>query len=340
MILIYGANGFTGRLVAAEAIRQGLVIIVAGRSENIDDLGRELGVPSRCFSVDELYRETGALRNVRVVVNCAGPFAVTARPLAEACVRRGIHYLDLAGETPEHQALLDFDQLAIQNNSLVIPGVGFGIAPTDCAAAMASRLLPAADRLIIGYDTRGDPSRGTMETVMPLLSHPGVQRKDGRLVASNARDGTYVFQNGRDRTKTWRNPWRADIVAAFRSTGIPNIETFATFPLAARILFYIGNSSVGKAIMRQALKSAPAGPSGAARQNGSTVIWAVVKRKHQTAQVTIHGPDPYDFTARIAVACAKLASRSAAAGFQTPTTAFGSDFIQSIEGVRVDYSQA
>src|ERR1700722_9350476 len=97
--LIYGANGYTGGLIARSAVARGHRPIVAGRNAAaVTALAGELGVEGRCFSLDDPAALDAGLEGMTIVLHCAGPFAHTARPMAEACLRRGVHYLDVTGE--------------------------------------------------------------------------------------------------------------------------------------------------------------------------------------------------------------------------------------------------
>ena len=97
--MIYGANGYTGHLVAAEAKRQGLNPVLAGRRAGpIEKLATELGLPARVFDVDDPPSAIAALADIAVVANCAGPFATTSAPMIDACLNNQTHYLDITGE--------------------------------------------------------------------------------------------------------------------------------------------------------------------------------------------------------------------------------------------------
>ena len=86
--MIYGANGYTGHLVAVEAKRRGLNPVLAGRRAGpIEKLATELGLPARVFDVDDPPSATAALADMAVVANCAGPFAATSAPMIDACLK-------------------------------------------------------------------------------------------------------------------------------------------------------------------------------------------------------------------------------------------------------------
>ena len=97
--MIYGANGYTGELIGREAKRQGMTPILAGRSAaKIAALARELKLPSKAFRLEAPSDIVEALRGVRLVLNCAGPFSKTADALMRACIAAKAHYLDITGE--------------------------------------------------------------------------------------------------------------------------------------------------------------------------------------------------------------------------------------------------
>src|ERR1035438_10420244 len=98
-LLIYGANGYTGELIARRAAAQGLPVVLAGRSAgSIGALAAELGRQERVFALDRPEAVDAALAGIRVVLNAAGPFSRTAAPLVKACLRARVHYLDITGE--------------------------------------------------------------------------------------------------------------------------------------------------------------------------------------------------------------------------------------------------
>jgi short subunit dehydrogenase-like uncharacterized protein len=336
MLMIYGATGYTGRLVLTEAIRQGHRPVLAGRSANTETLAQTLGLVARRAALDDAPGLAQSLDGVQVLLNCAGPFSQSGPPLMAACLASGTTYLDLAGEVAEHLAALALNDDAKTAGVTLMPGVGFGVVPTDCAALLATQALPGAEALTIAYETRGDASRGTLQTVLPMLHNSGWRRVAGKLLPAQPGQESRVFQDGPRSVEVLTNPWRADLVTAGYSTGVAAIDTFSTFPEAARLLMQIGGTEDGRAMVIQALNSAPDGPSEASRAAGGTTIWAEARRGSERKLVTMRGPEAYDFTARCAVLCATLALQSPPPpGFQTPGTAFGADFILAVKGVDI-----
>src|SRR5215212_7398577 len=101
-ILLYGATGYSGRLIAERARdrwssgMKGFRLIVAGRSgAALSDLARPLDVEYRAFPLNDAHRIHAGLEDVWTVINAAGPFGLTAEPLAKAALRAGCHYVDI-----------------------------------------------------------------------------------------------------------------------------------------------------------------------------------------------------------------------------------------------------
>ncbi|MGL5864009.1 MAG: saccharopine dehydrogenase NADP-binding domain-containing protein, partial [Phycicoccus sp.] len=205
MLLVYGATGYTGRVVVRTLVDGGLRPVLAGRrSEAVRTVAEPLGLDIRAGTVDDLD-----LDGVTVVLNCAGPFSVTARPLARRCIDAGVHYLDLAGEVEEHRALAALDDAARRAGVLVLPGVGYGIVPSDCLAAHVAHRVGEPRSVQVALKTVGGVSRGTAGVVLGSLRRPGVQRSGGSLVPRSAGAARLRvdFGDGDGPTTVVTNPW-------------------------------------------------------------------------------------------------------------------------------------
>ena len=155
--MIYGANGYTGELIAREAARRGLRPILAGRSPGkIAPLASELGLEARFFDLGDVAKTTTALEGVSLVLHCAGPFSATSAPMIAACLRAHAHYLDITGEISVFEHAMEQDAMARAAGIVVCPGVGFDVIPTDCLAATLKAALPDATHLALGEESRAD----------------------------------------------------------------------------------------------------------------------------------------------------------------------------------------
>ena len=182
--LLYGANGYTGVLIAKYADQYGLQPILAGRREAaIRPLADELGLTYAIFDLDDAAQLKTALQQVNVVVHAAGPFANTAKQMIEACLQTGTHYLDINGDISVFEMIKTFDAKAKERNIMLMPGVGFDVVPTDCMALHLKNKLPDATHLKLAFaSVGGGVSHGTAMTIVSRLGEGGASRRDGKIV--------------------------------------------------------------------------------------------------------------------------------------------------------------
>src|SRR5687768_8923152 len=144
-VVLYGATGYTGRLIARLASTYDIRPILAGRNPDaVAALARELGFEHRVFSLDDDAALERALRGASAVLHCAGPFSLTSEPMANACLRTGVHYIDITGEIDVFEQLHARDAAARAAGMMLLPGAGFDVVPSDCLAAHLKRRLPSA----------------------------------------------------------------------------------------------------------------------------------------------------------------------------------------------------
>src|SRR5262245_13912664 len=98
-VVIYGATGHSGGLVLRRAIAQSVTVVAAGRGgDKLRSLSDADAVSIRLAEVDDAAALQKAFAGATVVLNAAGPFSRTTRPVVDACLAAGAHYLDLSGE--------------------------------------------------------------------------------------------------------------------------------------------------------------------------------------------------------------------------------------------------
>ncbi len=141
--IIYGANGYTGELIAREAVRLGLKPTLAGRNRaKVEALAQELGLGYKAFGLDNVDAVSEQLQGFKLVMHCAGPFSATSKPMMEACIKAGAHYLDITGEISVFELAQSLNSQAEKAYVVLCPGVGFDVIPTDCVAAALKEALP------------------------------------------------------------------------------------------------------------------------------------------------------------------------------------------------------
>jgi short subunit dehydrogenase-like uncharacterized protein len=341
--LIYGANGYTGQLIARMAAERGQKPVLAGRSaESVAAVARPLGLETRTFALDDPAKVAAGLAGMSAVIHCAGPFAHTAKGMADGCLRARVHYLDITGEVTVFEALAARDAEARAAGVMLLPGAGFDVVPSDCLAAHLKRRLPSATRLTLAFQVLGRPSRGTANTVVENLSRGGLVRRGGVLTPVPAAWRTRKVDFGRGPAEAMSIPW-GDVSTAYYSTGIPDIEVYSETPAAvrrlARVSRYFGwllGSGPVQRFFKRRIQAGPPGPSDEERAAGESLLWGeVADAAGHTAVSRLRGPEGYTLTALTALAIvAKVLAGQAPPGFQTPSRAYGADLILEIPGVK------
>ncbi|WP_343670900.1 saccharopine dehydrogenase NADP-binding domain-containing protein [Chitinophaga sp.] len=344
--LLYGANGYTGELIARYAAAYGLQPILAGRNKQaLEQLGAELKLPVRVFALDDKIAMQQALQEVPVVVNAAGPYDFTAKQLVEACIAEGRHYLDLNGDAIIYDMIHTYDKAAKDSGVMLLPGAGYDVVPTDCLALWLKQQMPDARSLKIAFAVLNSSlSRGTAINTVLKLGLPGLSRIDGKLVEEPVgKRGMYVqFPGMKKKLFTMSLPW-GDLSTAYVSTGIPNIETYINMNKAAWFFLkgqgaynWLLKTKLVRGIANAIVKRQSPGPDKATRDKTNTLIWAQVSNENgNTLTANMVVPEAYTLTALAALLITrKVLNKEFTPGYQTPATAYGTELIMEIPGVQ------
>ncbi len=358
--LIYGAYGFTGRLLVAEARKRGHAPILAGRDEGkLREMAGDAG-RYRSFPLDDPRALREGLEGVSAVLHAAGPFIQTAPPMMEACLDQGVHYLDITGEVPVFEAAFEWDQEARDRGIVLMPGVGMDVIPTDSLAAMLAELLPDATHLELALHSPGRPSAGTLQTIVEGLPDGLLVRREGKLARVNP--GRSEFRRhvemgpphpsgplaGRlgGRRPVAPYTW-GDLATAWRTTGIPNITCYMvtprwqarSLPLLLPILRRLFRQDLVRRGLRAWIRRGPAGPSASRRASGRTRAWGRVEEKETgaSAEAVLELPEAYRFTAMAGIRALEevLQLDTGAAGTRTPAGTFGARWILDLPQVQL-----
>lgn len=340
--LLYGASGFTGERIARRAVEEGLSPIVAGRSRDaVRRLGEALGVPWRVFDLSSARAVREGLSSVRLVLHCAGPFADTALPMAEAAIATGCHYLDIAGEIAVFEALRARSDAATAASVMLLPGVGFDVVPTDCVARELARRLPGATHLELAFLGADRAAAGSVKTALRQLPHGSVVREAGALRTIPHFSRSRTLEVGGMRRRVFSIPW-GDVSTAHHSTGIPNITVYTAFPRAQALALraalpfarVLARPRVMRAVERLVDRAVP-GPSDAALAATRCWIWGeATDARGRSVSMLLRTPDTYTLTQATSLLCVrKVLDGGAVPGFQTPSTAFGPDLVMEVPGV-------
>lgn len=341
-VVIYGAYGYTGRLITQEAQEKGFAPVISGRDEQkLQAMADEFGVEAHPCELDNRDKLDSILTEADVVIHCAGPFVYTAQPMVESCIRTQTHYLDITGEFQVFEQLASWHRYAEEAGVMLLPGAGFDVVPTDCLAAYLRQQLPEASVLELAFAGLGGGfSRGTAKTAVENIDKGGLIRKKGQLQQVPAAYETKEVDYGAFTQLSVTIPW-GDVATAFHSTGIPNIKVFMAasqqivkqMKWSNRLRWLLKMPAV-KRFLQKRIDKKVWGPSDEQRDKGKSYVWGrVADEGGSKEEARLTTPDGYTFTARSSVAIMQnVIQNNYAIGFQTPSLAYGPDFVLQIKG--------
>ncbi len=346
-LLLYGANGYTGKLILDVALREGLRPVLAGRrADAVEPIAKAHSLQSLCFPLDDPELMSRLLEPFSALLLAAGPFSRTSAPALEACLRSKTSYLDITGEVDVFESVFARDADAKKAGIAVLPGTGFDVVPSDCLAKALSEELPGTTTLTLAF--RGfKSSAGTMKTVVESLPKGGLARVDGSLVRVPAAWKTMEVPFTDKPRLAMTIPW-GDLSTAFRSTGIPNIEVYMAVPPSAvssarrmrPFAKFLGLPFVQTFLMRR-IERRVVGPTAEERQRERSFLWGRVTNGTRSLTATLETPEGYALTAETSVAIARrVLEGGVSPGVHTPSQAFGARFIEAIPGTNLRIGDA
>lgn len=354
---VYGATGYTGRLVAAELKRRGADFVIAGRSASkLDALSQTLGgVRTAHAPLEDAAALQAALEPCAAVISCAGsPFTAHGEPVLAAAIAAGTHYLDTTGEQPFMKTVFDRDADARAAGVALVTAMGFDYVPGDMIAALVCEGGERYDEVRLAYWTESfGPSRGTTISAVGQIGGDELEWRDGRLqVAGRAvrrpavdfpapagHQRMVAYPAGEHFTVPRHVNTRNVRTSLSASTVAPHPKLGATVPLTMPALrFALGTRMKG--LVEKAIARMPEGPSEAERRRARFLIVCEAQSGSTTRKGVIRGVDVYGLTA---VTTVEGALRCAAPGYDrsgalAPSEAFDArDFLASLEGAGVSY---
>jgi short subunit dehydrogenase-like uncharacterized protein len=340
--LLYGANGYTGGLIAKYAAQYGLQPVLAGRREEaIKPLADHLKLAYKIFDLENTTLLTAALREVKVVVHAAGPFINTARQMVEACLESGTHYLDINGDISVFEQIKSLDAVAKEKNVMLLPGAGFDVVPTDCMALHLKNELPDASHLKLAFASiGGGVSHGTAMTIVDKLGKGGAARENGRIVKKPLGEKGMWVNFGAKKLFVMSIPW-GDVSTAHFTTGIPNIEAYTAMKPSAykllklqKLFNWLLRMEGVKNIIRNKIKQRPPGPDDEMRSKAKSLVWGEARNASgKTVTASFTCADGYTLTALSSLIIAKkILQGDFKPGYQTPASCYGDGLAKEIPG--------
>ena len=315
-LMIYGATGYTGRMVAEHAKAAGTAVVLGGRSATpLAELAMKLGLEYRIFALDDDTVIDRALTDVAVVVNAAGPFMRTAKILIDAAIRNRVHYIDTAAELGSYRLSETLDAEATAAGVMLLPGGGGSVAMLGSLAGHTVARVKDPRKIRIAMHVAGGLSRGSAISATENMTAETLARINGDLVAVAGNIQKLDFGRGAVDSFQVTLP---DLITIWRATGVANIETFVHV--------------TGDGFPQGDLSALPDGPSEQERlANRYQAMAEVTDADGMVVRSILDTVNGYSFTA-IAVAQAgrRVLEGEARPGFQTPAGLFGNGFAETI----------
>lgn len=353
-VVLYGATGYTGRLVARDLADQGASFAIAGRDrQRLEALADELDVEPGIIvaSVDEPEALAAMAARTATLASAAGPFNRIGQPVLEAALETGTHFVDTTGEQAYLRWAADQDDRARKAGMTVINACGFDVVPSDLAACVAADRLDEVDRVELALSTNSRLSDGTQRS-MAASAGQWWEYKDGGFKPAVVGRYLRTFDlPGKDQPQTAVFlPW-GDCATAPRSTGADNVRTFFLLPPKRAKRYHrmwplqalLTKLPFVDRLLEARAPSDREGPDQAARQDSWFKILAeATDPDGRLARALVEGRDPYGLTgaatSRMALALAR--GEVEETGVLTPTQAFGVQRVQKllpgfIEGAKV-----
>jgi short subunit dehydrogenase-like uncharacterized protein len=336
-IALYGATGYTGRLVARELVRRRLPFVLAGRdggklaglADSLmrgavahDGHGVEGAIATRAVALDDAAGLRDLLADCAVVIDCAGPFVRYGEPVVRAAVETGTHYVDTTGEQSYMQGVRDrFDAAAHAIGVAVVPAMGFDYAPGDLLAHLTAQGAEPLRELVIAYAIRGvQPTRGTARTALGMAAASAIvyEAGDWRRAPLRMPRGRFPFPDPVGPRPVMRYPSGEALtvphhVRTRKVTTLITVETLAGSDRAAPFVGMLAPAvalalrSPLRALVEPALARLPEGPTEERRQSARYTLVAVAHGEDgQTRSGVLQGRDVYGLTAATAVHGAAL----------------------------------
>ncbi len=316
-IVLLGATGFTGRLVAEELGRAGGPYVIAGRDAGrVETLAAKLGGAATARVVD--VRDGDAVRSLvgpgSVVINCAGPFAQLGETVVRACIEVGAHYTDTTGEQVfMRNVLARHDDDARAAGVTIAPAMAFEYALSDCAVALAAAGLarPLRSVDVIYAWQRPATSRGTRKTAIRMLGRRGVILDRGRLTRrpQGAERRLVTISSGRPLNAVSFNS--GEVVTVPRHVEVETVRGWmVTGAGVARLAPFVAPALPFLATVSRPLLNVWVGrrpdPDPVEREASRFTIRSELHDRTGIRRAfEIRGRDPYGITAEVAVAAAR-----------------------------------
>jgi short subunit dehydrogenase-like uncharacterized protein len=340
-VFLYGAYGYTAKLLITELLAKGIRPLLGGRNAGkLKEVATEHGLEFVAGKAEDVAAVLKQHPGIKLLVNCAGPFADTFEGVASACIAHKVHYIDITGEIEVFEKAAAWGAKASDAGILLMPGTGFDVVPSDCLSLHLKERMPDATALELAFYGTGGVSRGTALTMVRGIGKGGAIRENGKIIPVPMNYSTKELDFfGRKKVCT-AIPW-GDVSTAYFTTGIPNIVVYTVLPKQSGGLPKQSGglekipvlNLIPKAI-HGLIRAFMSGPNVDVRLKAKSYLVGEVKNAAgQVARARLMTREGYTLTA---FTCANITERilkgDFKTGFQTPAACYGKGLILEVEG--------
>jgi short subunit dehydrogenase-like uncharacterized protein len=329
-IAVYGASGYTGKLVVSELRRRDIEVVLAGRSvERLRRVASETGLTGaavRPASADDPQALAAAFHDCDAVINCAGPFAAFGAAVVRAAIAAGCHYVDTSAEQVFVKDVFDvFGDEAERAGVAVVPATGYDILPGDFAAHLAGERVEPVEEFTIAYDVNDfGMTRGTLRSAFEMLNGAQLGYDDGDWrwqQQPQPRRSSMVFPDRSQEAPVIGWPG-CEVVTVPRHVRTRHVEAVINASAATPEFFELLQTPPD--VANQIIDGFPEGPTEDERSAAAfTILAEAVGADGRLGRAVLHGRDVYGCTAVIAVEGARrLVASGARSGVLTPAQAY------------------
>ena len=358
-IALYGATGYTGRLVAAELARRQADFVLAGRNaDKLAALAGELGgAETAAVPLDDREDLRELLGSCAVVISCAGsPFVANGEPVVAAATETATHYLDTTGEQPFMRTVFSrYDAPARAAGVAAVTAMGFDYVPGDLIASLTAEGMGPVDDVSLAYAVESfSASRGTTSSAVEMLSGGDVEWRERALVPGSPRvgRGRFVFPDPIGVQPMTRYP-SGEPITVPRHVETRNVSTSLTalttvpHPRLAGMagiarLLSLALRTPARGLIHRAVAALPEGPPPEARERARWTIVCDVRAGTEQRRGIVSGTDVYGVTAATVVEGAQRMANSDfdRSGALAPAQAFDPrSFLEALPGVSFEVAE-
>lgn len=351
-VIVYGASGYTGKLISWHLAEAGIPFIAAGRDQKRleEQMARVPELKGASFECRAVSHDTASLAKLfagaKVVYNVTGPFMQLGDPVVQACLEAGCHYLDTTGEADWMRHVREtYGAKFAAKGLLLAPATSYMWAAGNIAAEIALE-TPGVDSLDILYLADSATSVASTKSFLRMCTRTQYYIEHRKLVAWPM--ATSYLVKAPDSHRLFRGlPWsgggepvwyegdarvsNCSTLVGFRSQAMFDavIATLETFEKEYSHLPDAEQERICNELGGQLTQVEPD------RENpdvNRSVISCIGRGNTAGVSVILRGNSPYIQTGLLAAeACRRiLRGQLLAAGFQSPAKAFGARAILNV----------